>query len=214
MTEPAILAPILSAIVGLIGILVAGLSVSLNYRGRHNQFRQVVYSKQMDAYFEITGAIANLHAAAQHLIAFGLQFRDGPDSRERFRTALGAELDQFHERVNRWLIVLPNKVKAALDHFDATLTTVSAPDDSGDPATDLAKAYERVVNCIRHHLAVDNLTVGMLREMGIGSDSFILRRPSKGGVKVLPLSHHGQYNSAAHPEGRSCLPDDSSRLFP
>ncbi|HEY1376036.1 MAG TPA: hypothetical protein VGF55_04550, partial [Gemmataceae bacterium] len=72
MTEPAILAPVLSSIVGLIGILVAGLSVYLNYKGRHNQFRQVVYSKQMDAYFEITGAIANLHAAAQHLLAFGL----------------------------------------------------------------------------------------------------------------------------------------------
>jgi hypothetical protein len=191
MTEPAILAPLLSSIVGLIGILVAGLSVYLNYRGRHNQFRQVVYSKQMDAYFEITAAIANVHAAAQHLIAFGLQFHDGPDSRDRFRTALGAELDQFHERVNRWLIVLPSKVKAALDHFDATLTVVSGPDDVSDPATDLAKAYERVVNCIRHHLAVDNLTIGMLREMGIGSDSFILRRPGKGGVKVLPLSHHG-----------------------
>ena len=191
MTEPAILAPILSSIVGLIGILVAGLSVSLNYRGRHNQFRQVVYSKQMDAYFEITAAIANLHAAAQHLIAFGLQFGDAPDCRERFRTALGAELDQFHERVNRWLIVLPNKVKSALDHFDATLTAVGRPEDVGDPAVDLARAYERVVNCIRHHLAVDNLTVGMLREMGIGTDSFILRRPAKGGVKVLPLSRHG-----------------------
>jgi hypothetical protein len=151
----------------------------------------VVYSKQMDAYFEITGAIANLYASAQHMIAFGLQFRDGPDCRKKFRTALGAELDQFQERVNRWLIVMPSNVKRALDHFDATLTAVTSPDDVTDPAADLAKAYERVVNCIRHHLAVDNLTLGMLREMGIGSDSFILRRPSKAGVKVLPLSHHG-----------------------
>jgi hypothetical protein len=192
MTEPAILAPVLSSIVGLIGILVAGLSVYLNYKGRHNQFRQVVYSKQMDAYFEITGAIANLHAAAQHLLAFGLQFRDGPDARKKFRTALGGEHDQFRERVNRWLIVLPSKVKAALDHFDEVLTAVTTPADAAasDPAADLAKAYERVVNCVRHHLAVDNLTLGMLREMGIGTDSFTMRRSPKG-VKVLPMSHHG-----------------------
>src|SRR5438067_2897779 len=98
MTEPAILAPVLSSVVGLIGILEAGLSVYLNYKGRHNQFRQVVYSKQMDAYFEITGAIANLHASAQHLIAFGLHFRDGPEARKKFRAALREEHDQFQER--------------------------------------------------------------------------------------------------------------------
>ncbi len=189
--DPAILAPVLSSIVGLIGILVAGLSVYLNYKGRHNQFRQVVYSKQMDAYFEITGAIANLHAAAQNMIAFGLHFRDGPEARKKLRTDLGGEHDQFRERVNRWLIVLPSKVKFALDHFDATLTAVAAPADASDPAADLAKAYERVVNCIRHHLAVDNLTLGMLREMGIGTDSFTMRRPPKGGIPVLPMSHHG-----------------------
>jgi len=191
MLEPNVLAPILSSIVGLIGILVAGLSVYLNYRGRHNQFRQVVYSKQMDAYFEITGAIANLHAAAQRLIAFGLQFPDGPDARKRLRTALGEEHDQFQERVNRWLIVLPSKVKVALDHFDATLTAVSGPDDANDPATDLAKAYEAVVNCVRHHLAVDSLTLGMMREMGIGTDSLTMWRPPNGGVKVLPISYQG-----------------------
>src|SRR5438105_82813 len=186
MTEPAVLAPVLSSFVGLVGILVAALSVYLNYKGRHNQFRQVVYSKQMDAYFEITGAIANLHAAAQHLLAFGLKFRDGPDARRQFRTALQDEHDQFRERVNRWLIVLPSKVKAALDHFDATLTADSTPDDApADPAADLALAYERVVNCVRHHLAVDSLIHGMLREMGIGTESFTMRR-SPVGIKVLP----------------------------
>lgn len=190
MLEPNVLAPILSAMVGLIGILVAGLSVYLNYRGRHNQFRQVVYSRQMDAYFEITGAIADLHAAAQRLIAFGLQFPEGPDNRKRFRTALGEEHDQFRERVNRWLIVLPSKVKLALDHFDSTLTTVTGSDDGLDPATDLAKAYEHVVNCVRHHLAVDSLTLGMMREMGIGTDSFTMRRPARGVIKVSPMSHH------------------------
>jgi hypothetical protein len=190
VTDSNILAPVLSSIVGLIGILVAGLSVYLTYKGRHNQFRQVVYSKQMDAYFEITGTIANLHAAAQHLLAIGLDFQDGPDARKRFRTALRDEHDQFQERVNRWLIVLPSKVKAALDHFDTTLTAVTTPVDATDPAADLAKAYERVVNCVRHHLAVDSLTLGMLREMGIGTDSFTMRRSPNGGIKVLSISHH------------------------
>src|SRR6266576_1796504 len=82
MTEPAILAPVLTSLVGLVGVLVAGLSVYVNYKGRHNQIRQVVYSKQMDAYFEITGAIANLYNAAQNLFSFGgLRFQDHDDAR-------------------------------------------------------------------------------------------------------------------------------------
>ena len=190
MTEPAVLAAVLSSTVGLIGILVAGLSVYLNYKGRHNQFRQVVYSKQMDAYFEITGAIATLHAAAQHLLAFGLDFQDGPDARTRFHAALRDEHDQFRDRVNYWLIVLPSKVKAALDQFEATLTAVATPGDAQDPAAGLATAYERVVNCVRHHLAVDSLTLGMLHEMGIGTDSIAMRRSPGGGIKVLSFSHH------------------------
>jgi hypothetical protein len=190
VTEPAILAPVLSSVVGLIGILVAGLSVYLTYKGRHNQFRQVVYSKQMDAYFEITAAIADLHAAAQHLLAFGFDFQEGPDARKPFRTALRDVHEQFQGRVNRWLIVLPSKVKAALDNYDATLTAVTTPRDATDPADDLAKAYERVVNCVRHHLAVDSLTLGMLREMGIGTDTLTLRHSPNGGIKVLSISHH------------------------
>jgi len=190
MTEPAVLAPVLSSLIGLVGILVAALSVYLNYKGRHNQFRQVVYSKQMDAYFEITGAIANLHAAAQHLLAFGLDFREGPGDRKQFCAALRDEHDQFRDRVNRWLIVMPSKVKAALDNFDAMLTAIGTPEGAGDPPADLAKAYERVVNCVRHHLAVDSLTLGMLREMGIGSESITMRR-THAGIKVLPISRHG-----------------------
>jgi hypothetical protein len=175
MTEPAVLAPVLSSLIGLVGILVAALSVYLNYKGRHNQFRQVVYSKQMDA---------------QHLLAFGLDFREGPGDRKQFCAALRDEHDQFRDRVNRWLIVMPSKVKAALDNFDAMLTAIGTPEGAGDPPADLAKAYERVVNCVRHHLAVDSLTLGMLREMGIGSESITMRR-THAGIKVLPISRHG-----------------------
>ncbi len=201
MTDPSILAPVLSSAVGLVGVLVAGLSVYVNYKGRHNQFRQVVYSKQMDAYFEITGAMANLYNAAQNLISFGgTRYTDGDDARRHFHHALRDEHEQFNDQVNRWLIVLPAKVKAALDDFATTLTTLNLPSDAPpapegaaeadlpDPGTQLARAYERAVNCIRHHLAVDSLTMGMLREMGIGTESLAVRSLSRGGVRLMPAA--------------------------
>ena len=55
------------------------------------------------------------------------------------------------------------------------------------PLANLAKAYERAVNCIRYHLAIDSLTTGMLKEMGIGSESVAIRSFRPGVNPLLPV---------------------------
>src|SRR5437764_3042009 len=179
-SDATVIAPILTSAVGLVGALVAGLSVYFTYKGRHNQFRQVVYGKQMDAYFDITESMSNLLTATQNILAFSNAWTKAEDVRARLRAALREEHERFTGTVNRSLIVLPSKVKAAVDNFNETLLAISAPaeerpggrhdqapDSSPEPDKDLAKAYERAINCIRHHLAIDSLTSGMLSEMGI-----------------------------------------------
>ncbi|HJZ55490.1 MAG TPA: hypothetical protein VKE74_11050 [Gemmataceae bacterium] len=200
MFDPSVVAPIIASAVGLVGALVAGLSVYLNYRGRHNQFRQVVYGRQMDAYFDITGAMANLYTAAQTVLACGNPRLKGDDARRQFRAALREEHERFTGTVNRALIVLPSRVRAAVDNFNEMLLAISAPaeervagrhaaEDHPEPGQDLARAYERAINSIRHHLAIDSLTAGMLREMGIGSESVTLKGGRHG---VSPLVSVGR----------------------
>src|SRR5256885_5044638 len=161
MSELPAIAQIMASGVGLMGAMVAGLSVYFTYRGRHNQFRQVVYGRQMDAYFDITESMSNLYTAAQNLLALGNPWLKGEDARERFRAALREEHERFTGTVNRSLIVLPSKVKAAVDRFNETFLAISEPaeergagphaaaDRPPDPGADLAKAYERAINCIR-----------------------------------------------------------------
>src|SRR5437764_10060103 len=120
MSDLAI-AQILPCAVGLVGALVAGLSVYFTYRGRHNQFRQVVYGRQMDAYFGIAESMANLYTAAQNVLAFSNPRLRGEDARRHFRAALREEHERFTATVNRAMIVLPSKVRAAVDHFNVTL---------------------------------------------------------------------------------------------
>jgi hypothetical protein len=198
MSDPAIVAPLLSAAVGLLAALAAGISVYVTYRGRHNQFRQVVYGRQMDAYFGIAESLANLYTAAQNVLAFRNPRLRGEDARRQFRAALREEHERFAATVNRAMIVLPSKVKAAVDHFNETLLTIGAPDeerpagadaaaDPPDPAHDLARAYERAINCIRHHLAIDSLTSGLLKEMGIGSESVSLKTIRYGVNPLMPV---------------------------
>src|SRR3954454_12168940 len=115
MSELSILPQIMTSAVGLMAALVAGLSVYFSYKGRHNQFRQVVYGRQMDAYFAITESMAYLYAAAQNTLAFTSPWLKGEDARARFRAALREEHERFTATVNRSLIVLPSKVKAAVD---------------------------------------------------------------------------------------------------
>jgi hypothetical protein len=196
MTDTAVAAPIMSCAIGLMGAVVAGLSVYFNYKGRHNQIRQVVYGKQMDAYFEITEAMGNLYNAAQNMLALGNHWLKTEDGRQQFRTALRDEHDDFTGKVNRLLIVLPSKVKAALDNFNDTLVALCAPaedrrasgsEESADPVGDLGRAYERAINCIRHHLAIDSLVRGMLREMGIGNESVMLQNRTYSVGPLVPV---------------------------
>ena len=194
MSDLPAFAQLMSSAVGLVGALVAGLSVYFTYRGRHNQFRQVVYGRQMDAYFDITASMSNLYTAAQNILAFSNPWLKGEDARARFRTSLREEHERFTATVNRSLIVLPSKVKAAVDNFNETLLAISAPpeqrpaaDRPPEPGQELARAYERAINCIRHHLAIDSLTTGMLNEMGIGSESVTLKSFRPGVNPLVPV---------------------------
>jgi hypothetical protein len=199
MSDLSALAQIMTSAVGLMGALVAGLSVYFTYKGRHNQFRQDVYGKQMDAYFDITESMSNLYTVAQNILAAGNPWLKGEDARARFRTALRAEHERFTGTVNRSLIVLPSKVKAAVDNFNETLLTISEPAEERtdasqaatkrlpEPGADLARAYGRAINCIRHHLAIDSLTTGLLKEMGIGSESVALKGFRSGVNPLVPV---------------------------
>ena len=189
-------APIMAA-VGLTGSLVAGLSVYLTYRGRHNLIRQVVYGRQLDAYFDITAAMTALYTAAEDALVLASPRLPGEDARARVRTALRDEHERFTAAVNRSLIVLPSRVKAAVDQFNAALLAACGPavDGPAAPGTGheraLAGAYERALNSIRHHLAIDSLTTGMLREMGVGSESVALRGGRGRVSPLVPVGREG-----------------------
>jgi hypothetical protein len=200
MSDMSPIVQMMTSAVGLVGALVAGLSVYFTYRGRHNQFRQVVYGRQMDAYFDITESMSNLFTAAQDILAYQNPWLKGEDARARFRNALREEHERFTGAVNRSLIVLPSKVKAAAEAFNETLLAISAPieewqtgsaatipDRSGDPREELTKAYARAINCIRHHLAIDSLTTSMLKEMGIGSESVPVKTFRSGVNPLVPV---------------------------
>jgi hypothetical protein len=207
MTDLSSVAQIMASAVALMSALVACLSVYFAYKGRHNQFRQVVYGRQMDAYFDIMESMSNLFTAAEHTLTISNPLLKGEEGRARFRASLREEHERFIASVNRALIVLPSRVKAAVEHFNEALLAISEPPGERPaaqqpaaasppppPGEGLARAYGRAVNCIRHHLAVDSLTTGLLNEMGIGSDSVSVKgKGLRSGVNPLvPVGRKGR----------------------
>ena len=108
MFDTPAVAQLLATAVGLVGALVAGLSVWVAYKGRHNPIRQVVYNRQMDAYFAIAGSMADVFAAAQDALETAGPWLKGEEARGRLRTALREGHERFAATVNRSLIVLPS----------------------------------------------------------------------------------------------------------
>ena len=94
--------------------------------------------------------------------------------------------------------LLGERVEPVPDHGEifvgeAVLALGEPPGGAGvagrplDPAQDLTGAYARAVNSIRHHLAIDSLTTGMLKEMGIGSESVAVKNPRSGLNPLVPV---------------------------
>jgi hypothetical protein len=204
MSDVSVISPILTSAVGLMGAMVAGLSVYLTYKNRHNLLRQVVYGRQMDAYFNITESMSALYTATLNALALRNPYLGGEDAGSKFRSALREEHERFTGTVNRSLIVLPSNVKAAVDRFNETLLAIGASDDERpaartdpagapkDPAQELGKAYERALNSIRYHLAIDSLTTGMLKEMGIGSESVTMKSFRHRVNPLVPVGRGGR----------------------
>src|SRR5262245_56472157 len=159
MTDLTAVAQIMTSAVGLVGAGVAGLSVYFTYRGRHNQFRQAVYNRQMDAYFDISESMSHLYTAAESALDLGGPWLKGEDARARLRSSLRDGHERFTGTVNRSLIVLPSKVKSAVDTFNETLLAICEPDEEGlarqpaddgeqplEPGQELARAYRHAIN--------------------------------------------------------------------
>jgi hypothetical protein len=170
-----------AAIAALGGILIAALSLWLNYKGRGAPQRQIFYQKQVDAYVAVMNALNTLHNACQEFIAVN-GFRLNRESRLKMRLAMSngeisAAYRDFHLQHQTWALFLPSSMHERISSFTKVLAAISAPDEianqyptelvnSHDPGMELGKAYSNVVSAARHGLGVEPLSKEILKLIG------------------------------------------------
>jgi len=164
-----------------LAIMVAALSLWLNYKSRSSVHREYFYQKQIDAFVALMNALNPLHNACQDFIALN-GFRLNSDTRLQFRLAMSrGGISEFYREFSlqhqKWALFLPSYMQEEISAFIKTLSAVSAPDDianqyspnlvnSKDPALELSKAYSGVVSAARRGLGVEPLSQEILKLLG------------------------------------------------
>ncbi|HEV2862051.1 MAG TPA: hypothetical protein VGX48_13665 [Pyrinomonadaceae bacterium] len=170
-----------SAIAAMGGLMVAALSLWLNYKSRSSVHREYFYQKQIDAFVAIMNALNPLHNACQDFIVLN-GFRLNSETRLKFRLAISrGELSAFYREFSlqhqTWALFLPSYMQEQISGFIKTLSAISAPDDvanqyppnlvnSKDPGLELSKAYSGVVSAARRGLGVEPLSQEILKLLG------------------------------------------------
>lgn len=165
-----------SVVIGVGGLVVAGLSVYLSYRSRTSPYREMIYSKQVEGYAEVMDALTTFYNAVQFFIA-----RQGGRLSEDARLALRsqtAELnDAYHRKHQKWAVFFPEKMNDSLSAFWMLFNGISAPPEvaqqysadtahANDPGGLLGDAYTKVFQAAREGLGTEPLSEETLKIIG------------------------------------------------
>ena len=169
-----------SFIIGLGGIVVAGLSVYLSYKARTSAYREMLYSKQLEGYSEVVDALADFYNAAQSFIAaHGCQLNN--NTRRTLRLQTMDKNQAFHHKYQKWALYFPKEMRGALFDFIKMFNGISAPPEiakqyskekvyADNPGRLLGDAYTKVIEVARKGLGTEPFsqeTLGLIRKIPI-----------------------------------------------
>jgi hypothetical protein len=186
-----------SAIAAIGGFLVAALSLWLNYKSRISAHRELIYSKQVEAYVAVVNAIRPLYNECSDFIV--LQgFRLNSETRLKLRMeistgSISEAYRNFYNEHQKWILFLPSYVENEILSFTKVLSAISVPEDiaqqypmelvhSSDPQGELSKAYSRVIAAARRGLGVEPLSEEFLKMLGGTKVGDLEKRIKKGPV--------------------------------
>jgi hypothetical protein len=157
-----------SFIIGFGGLVIAGLSIYLNYKARTSHYREMIYSKQIEGYDEIVNALTEFYLTTLSFIA-SQGFRLDDTTRPILRSQTMEKNRAFHRKHREWVIFLPNEINKALFAFVKLFNGISVHPavkhqypreivNAEDPALLLGDAYSEVIDVVRACLGTEPLS--------------------------------------------------------
>ena len=173
-----------SFIIGFGGLVIAGLSLYFNYKARTSQYREMIYSKQIEGYDEIVNALTEFYLTSISFIA-SQGFRLNDNTRPILRTKTMEQSLAFHHKHQKWVIFLPNEINKALFSYIKLFNGISVPPrikhqypqeivNSDDPMSLLSDAYSEVIDVVRACLGTEPLSQETRKLIGTTPDKIEL----------------------------------------
>jgi len=164
-------------VIGLGGLIVAGLSVYLSYKSRISPYREMLYSKQLEGYAEVVYALSDFYTATLAFITVQKNCRLDDNTRFELRRITVNENQALYRKQQKWAIFLPKEMSDRLSDFVKLFNGISAfpevayqyPKEivyANDPGLLLANAYTKVIEAARKGLGTEPLSQETLRLFG------------------------------------------------
>ena len=146
-----------SFIIGIGGIVIAGLSVYLSYKAKIHPYREMLYSKQLEGYTEVIDALNSFFSDMYPFANKELPDKELLELREKALKSMVA----FNSKYQRWSVFFPEKADKAFSDFVLLSETVLLRGHAVD-MSELEKAYDEAIQASRDSLGTDPLSQGIL----------------------------------------------------
>jgi hypothetical protein len=168
---------IISLVMGVGGLGIAALTLILNHRARVAPYRHALYNKQLEGYAEIVRVMSEWY---NHAFSFiHKHFLHDDETRIQVRKESSPMIQKTHEAQAKWAIFMPDNMNEALTAFTDVFMGLTAlkrfkgyPHElthSEEPAKDLKKAFENVIQTARKSIGTDPLSEGVLKTIGMAT---------------------------------------------
>jgi len=172
---------IISLVMGLGGLAVAGLTLVLTYKARVAPYSQALYNKQMEGYVEIVTSLSEWHKLAQSAIACNGCVLEGDEVRIKLREDAAPLIHKTSNTHDKWVLFMPQEMNEAVYAFFKVFNGITAMSflkggypaelvHSDDPGMKLHLAYEWVIRAARKGIGTDVLSDGVLKTVGTTSE--------------------------------------------
>ncbi len=165
-----------SFVIAFAGLLVAGLSLWLNFKSRTSAYRELLYRNQFDGYAELVERLASIFDVAARFLA-DHQWRLDDTTRPQFAHQVEPQVRTLNLGGYRYAVFMPKKVADEIFRFLGVLLALSASEETAgrypkeivyadDHGKVLQEAFEKVIEATREALGTEPLSQETLRMIG------------------------------------------------
>lgn len=164
---------ILNSLIGIGGLIIAGLSIYLNYKERRKYLRESLYNKQIEVINEVSLYITELYHSLYNLLDQIILIKINQNNSNEYHIRkleiitnnwkeIEKNYNEFVKKYRTWLIFLPDDINIAINNFISLFLDIEENINNKDFDTkdidNINNKYDRIIGSFRKFLGIKKLS--------------------------------------------------------